>query len=689
MLLDKNVIVTEDNFNAEVYQNDLFNNNLFDKSLLKVNTQKANGVLYVSAMQNKLSRELPNIHHILHIPFKAGQQFAKNSFNFPVFARPCPLNPRHGFVDSTICKDYLELNKLSNDTLTADNDSEILVTKPVNCSYNIIFNDGNITFGEGNDGATSGKNCKYFYVNKDSIGDILNLKNTKLIAEGEAPFYEFVVDKNETVYLVQIRSAPITPKAKDFIPSRVEVRNIIKAEGNLLEWEQRLKTIDPANTVIDHTDGSLSSHYAIHAIINKIPIFTTYLPAIGDIVEPTVVNQDITEEDKKEFFEGFVNGFSSKLKIKEDPAAHFRIIIQTALATLHNYSSLAMMKDYRLLGLVLGLFSKVTFATSAGESRFSRGLNEVKYFSDYYSKMKFSVAAARQPIYNLVFSNDVDFVKYVARESLKTFSYLKWGGSYGGPKWKSCTLSAIELFNACVNRDIKNVVELFNKVINEEHNGGKYLNKCIRVDEFDQAAIDSSKYTINRLANIIDLIYKVSNDKNCKMEFDKFTPIDTTLDITEFNDFNNKAKEKPAFTSATAAKQTPKPIFDQSKQTFNDIISQMTATTATTASTFQYATNNLKKVDDTKIYLEVTTPSSKVYHLKIVKNGQINIVKIDQKKIDENFQAAIDSEEDGTCLCTTCSDVNKVITLTGKGWCQWNGHNFISKAYLTKLLKTI
>lgn len=548
-------------------------------------TQKARGIAFL--MQNKHKIEAFNWTVPKHYVFNSHKRFSDHSFNFPVFARPCPVKPRHGFVDSILCTNAAQLNELIARTEQEEDQSEILITKPIPSAFNLIFNGNIVTFGCGNDGATSGKDCLYFYLNENPLSDLLGLKGTDLVAEGEMPFFEMVIDKEtHQPYLVQVRSAPQVPMAKDYVPNKTEIKTILKAEGDLLAWEKKLHEVgtNKDGVVVDHFGGTLSSHYAIHAIVNKIPILTTRQPVLGEIIEQTVVDGPITDEEKEVFFSGFVTGFSSSnffanklfnkvLKNQSHIHELMRGIIQLALATLHNFSGIAIARDYGLIGTVLGIFLRVTFAISYGEFRYSKtatdkdevlegaGSRIACYIKSFYEKKSIETLLS-------------DVVKIH-----HNFSAKGWSSSYGGKKWAKCTKRSVDLFNACLDRDIGSVVSLFNLLINEEHNGGKYLNKVIDVEQFNDAAYNPSKYFLTNMSTMIDILYAIhSVDK-----------------INKFNEHNRslfhkieleKAAPKvpKATTSAGAAALTPWPtqlfIGQPNKVTFS-----LNETTSKTVST--------------------------------------------------------------------------------------------------------
>lgn len=487
-------------------------------------TQKARGIVLLhekeSRVNDSLGWQVPQ-----HLPFASGTQFSDGSFNFPVFGRPCPTVPRHGFVDSIVCKDASALNALSTETYNVEDGAEILVTKPVDCSFNAIATGGVITIGGGNDGATSGKGVRYFYLADDPIGKAIQIeKHQDVLLEGEVPFYEIVISKKGVVSLVQVRSAPGMPPSKNYIPTAMKVQNIVKAGGDLLEWETTVKSLDPATTIIDHTGGSLASHFSIHAIINGVTIFTQDCPSVGDDIEPNADATGITDEERAKFTKSFKIGFASTPEmIKRHPyfgmnkknitAANqsfyfMQNVLTTALSALHNYSAINTHRDYAMLGSILGMFARTCFGVSSGESRFKRdhtaGLEKTK--PEVYQWLH-GLSGNRHTVYTKLMQDTTAEAISNIVPIYRVFKEMKWGGSFGGKAWVNCTKSAIDLYNDCLEGNIEGAVEKFNVVIHTCHNGGLYLNKIQESNSmFDNAAQDASKFALKHLQHISALL---------------------------------------------------------------------------------------------------------------------------------------------------------------------------------------
>jgi len=472
-------------------------------------TQKANGVFLLESKRAKLKSHLGWLVP-KHLIFKAGEQFTFNSFNWPVFVRPCPIVPRHGFVESSTYLDCIQLNKLSQKTYEVEHDAELLITKPIDAAYNAIIANNVITFSQGNDGATSGRNCLHFYINDDPFGKVLG-SLADLVPKHEVPFYEAVLDKDDQQYLVQVRSGPAILCSKNYVPTTLKVQNIIRAEGDLLDWEKKLKDVDPANTIIDHSEGSLSSHYAIHAIINKVAVFTQNIPKVGDLIAPTT-NATITSKEQDIFREGFLLGFSAAKNLGNSQGITtsylMRKILKLSLATLHNFSSIASHNDYSNFGITLGLFLRCAFAISIGEAR------HYKYESTYDNDRDFTwinkLSKHRLDCYDYVFYElDPREVVVALAEALEAFKLFNWNHAYGGEAWADCTQKGALLYNACLAGDIENAARLFNIIINIEHNNGLYLNKICGIDDFNEAEEKPAEYAIINLNDIVKILYSM------------------------------------------------------------------------------------------------------------------------------------------------------------------------------------
>lgn len=77
-----------------------------------------------------------------------------------VIARPCPVTPRHGFVESRIVTTVKDLQDVCQETYAADPRGEVLVMPFIeNATYSAVLTDTGLSIGSGCDGATAGKDA--------------------------------------------------------------------------------------------------------------------------------------------------------------------------------------------------------------------------------------------------------------------------------------------------------------------------------------------------------------------------------------------------------------------------------------------------------------------------------------------------------------------------------------------------
>jgi len=128
-------------------------------------TQKAKGISFLEQNRtaaNAFGFTIPD-HYVYDL--SSSNYLSKLPPAFPIFVRPCPIVPRHGFVDSRVCINLEQLLTVFEETEKVEPDAEIILVKPVNAIYNAIIANNVITLVSGNDGATSGKNCSFLYLN--------------------------------------------------------------------------------------------------------------------------------------------------------------------------------------------------------------------------------------------------------------------------------------------------------------------------------------------------------------------------------------------------------------------------------------------------------------------------------------------------------------------------------------------
>lgn len=440
-------------------------------------TQKGLGVQYLKKFTNL---GLQTLKYILLQGTEKDSQQLDELYSFPAFARPCPKTPRHGFLESRKVDSKEEIQGILQTVLEVDPDGELLVMPVVDASLSAVVTPTTVVVGPGHDGATAGKNTKTFPL----TGQWTSYLKTPLpgIESPDVPYVEVVCDSNSH-YAVQMRGGPPTPRSQDYIPNDIRVVEVITAEGDLLEWESKMKEAkDRPGVIIDHKGGSLTSHYAVHAQLNNIPVVCSTKVKKGTLLTRTV---DVVEPDLDLFTSGLVKSITTPYSKKSSVG---RV---TGMCYATQYHSMLGKNASYYLGYAVGTMLQYGLAACGGEWRYQSG-----------SKWK---GYPRNKIYSSITKN------YVAnRTKIKTFAedfqYKTWGGGYGGKKWYACAAAIIELdkyvltfLNSANNDTYVNVVQALNVAINQAHNNGWWFNKFVPESTF-------SNISNEKLASIIPAV---------------------------------------------------------------------------------------------------------------------------------------------------------------------------------------
>jgi hypothetical protein len=120
----------------------------------KPQTQKAKGIQGLSRAHGMLPAQVkfPPLDKINVLPYEM-----PNTLAFPLFARPCPKVPRHGFVESRLGKNQVELLQVFGEARSADPEAEVLTMPQLTGRYSGIATNVGVTWGLGHEGATAGK----------------------------------------------------------------------------------------------------------------------------------------------------------------------------------------------------------------------------------------------------------------------------------------------------------------------------------------------------------------------------------------------------------------------------------------------------------------------------------------------------------------------------------------------------
>lgn len=500
----------------------------------KAQTQKAKSVLVACPFLQKIVVEssvrtdysVPYYNSLKQVQNKAMlftsidevDSFAINNPNFwafgkSVFARPCPLNPRHGFVDSKLIADHDSLIEMVNSIKKEDRDGELILTLFINePEYNaVLTSSGLLSIGKGHDGATSGKSSIAIPVKPwsnipSNLLQLAGLKNDDNI------FIEAVFPKNRDgdeipFQLTQIRGGPSVSPVADFIPKEITVVDVALPDDNLLRWEKIVKSFEPG-TVVYGRGHTLASHAAVHCIINNIPFITSFHPTIGQKLTP-IESVPIYNTDK------FLLAVHTSIK-KDYP---LNVMLHLSASILHNWAYIRNSEHASwLLGVSATYMCRVLLALCYGEYRHARNQNMFKNLP-------------REDVYENVISPD-KFLKYMSRALSIADSFVDKkkfpSPEFGGSRWSRAMRMCIKVWNSIVhiqntklnNLSANRLVNNINKTTNLVHNNGWLFDKISTTSILNKI----SKEPNQTMFELSDYVFDLYQSVNEAAPIKKFKP---------------------------------------------------------------------------------------------------------------------------------------------------------------------
>lgn len=426
-------------------------------SILNVRTQKARGI---AALAKSKARILVPRFEV----FPADKVQPEQLVGY--FSRPCPMRPRHGFVDSRTIRNVSDGIELIRQTLEADPEAEIVTMPLINAEYSGVWTPGLLTIGNGNDGATAGQSSWSL----PTLGSLVREQILQDAGVEGTPYVELLWPRGNDLYrLVQLRDGPALPQTINFIPQAMTVERIVHAKGDLLAWEREMQATKPG-TVVYHPNGSLASHYAIHAVLNRVPVLVDREPRIGDVLEPEGV-VFATAPDLAVLRAGFQ--LALRLKVSYEDAAH-------VMLTGCHHLSVWTGKHDDLLGLALGFAYRLTVVAALGEMRHvpkggkmrRTDICRTDVYDEHWQKV-------HHPETRLSFE-----------EALRSFHGLAWVQSYGGAMWFFFAKWAAMLRNHLVEGNTELALQALNQLVHCAHNNGWAFNKFVPEATMSECALD-------------------------------------------------------------------------------------------------------------------------------------------------------------------------------------------------------
>jgi hypothetical protein len=403
------------------------------------------------------------------------------------FVRPCPMTPRHGFVDSRMVLDVEDGKKLIEETLKADPQAEFIVMSKIDAKWSGIWTPGKIIIGPGNDGATAGHGSIAINVAGDMFqgrDDMLALAGIKDSVYAEMlwePHPGAVRNQPPTHYFVQLRDGPKLPETIDHIPNEMVIKNIILAEGDLLEWETKMKN-QPEGTVVHHPGGSLASHYAVHAVLNGIPVLISRFPEIGETLAPT------QDGEIKPDIEAIRRGFHYGMTVETDYNS------ATFLMLLGVHSTAQWLGKYDvLLGASLGLAYRLTITAAVGEWRHRPTRKKAKLSREVVYSRIFDRVVGRKVLAKIrpmgeIKEHTTAPIHGLYMRTLKDFRQIVWPEGMGGDQWFQFTQWGAVILNNVLDGNVNAALAAMNNAVHASHNNGWGFNKFAEGGAMDRVA---------------------------------------------------------------------------------------------------------------------------------------------------------------------------------------------------------
>lgn len=409
---------------------------------------------------------------------------AAHAVGLPCFARPCPITPRHGFVDSRPVNTEAEVRQVWSEARAADPGAELVLMPFINASHNMVWRPGLLSIGPGHDGATAGHESISIFLQPDYSQNWKNLATQAgCNLEQSDPFIEAVCSVGDELVLTQIRAGVKgAPTAPDWNPTAFTIGEVVsidgdakKVDGAMLAWETTAKGLQPGHHCVWNPGGNLGDHWSVHAQLNHIAVVTSFVPQVGQLLPK--MGEELVPLEPQAIVWGFLGGLLSPDLLQ--PTMRRRAV---AAALLGSHHGMRMGGDAGVfIGASVALMLRLGQAALWGEAR---------HASESGLKGK-----ARDQIYKSILNS---WLK--GREGLKDkvslFWTHSWNGGYGGPPWAACGKATCELDASMLalvrvpsRMNAKKVLASLTNAVNLAHNNGWWLNK-FNADQtlFDLAA---------------------------------------------------------------------------------------------------------------------------------------------------------------------------------------------------------
>ena len=500
----------------------------------RVKSQKANALF---RLDGRTSWKTPNTipllldDHIRVVERTIATQI-NNAKTYHAFIRACPVNPRHGVLESapaSSIREGVEIYERIRDTmLELEPDGCMIVMPFVEAKASaVVAPQQYIVMGPSHDGVTAGHgfqmalpldterakaNMTYHWIN-DVGGEVDKMQ------------LEFVYDGQRS-YLVQARgcggnpplgNAKVSvngqPSIIGTMPGKKNGDTILVTEVFTLpdenpEWiaklEAKVHGPMPEGFVVCMPTGSLLGHPCAHSFENGVPFI------VGEVAEGDVV-ACINDYDPNDYAEAFFLGCEyARVAWAPEWGWLSNIFHQFVADPYMDYGSCAF-----LAGCYVGWLITAGSAALIAESRHAHGQmqgytpriaaalslfsatakDSIPYFDepqdavdamDQIRKRFKSPSSQRQQYYDMFRNTHVPWedLRASALWAEKVYSH-PWGSSYGGEAWAECSRLIADIVPFMIKGDLKGAIGAANKAEHAAHNNGWLYNKFIPQQALD------------------------------------------------------------------------------------------------------------------------------------------------------------------------------------------------------------
>lgn len=418
------------------------------------------------------------------------------------FARPCPINARHGFVDSREVKSEGDVIGIWGETKAADPQGELILMPLVQAEFNCVWRPGLLAIGPGHDGATAGHDSVSVFLQETYAPAWQELATAAGVdLATKAPFIEAVSHKGVDTVITQIRSGvKDAPTEPDWVPEPMTVGEVIAIDGavkatpdEMLAWEHKATTLTKGYHIVHDEGGNLGDHWSMHCQLNGIAVVTSFTPQVGQVLPK--MGQDLTPLEPQAIIWGFLGGLLSP-SLKEGSETgrrqRTRATVAAILGTHHGLRMGGQAGEH--LGASVALFLRLGQAAVWGESRhaYSYGASEgLKGIVEPLVK-----GQSRQQVFAGVL-DDWRTGRAGLRAVTRCFHEGHWSSAMGGKNWAAISHAVVALDGAMIELvripsrvNAKKVLAKLTTAVNLAHNGAQtcFLNKFCGSDWFDMAA---------------------------------------------------------------------------------------------------------------------------------------------------------------------------------------------------------